>query len=156
MLSTSAQYALRVVAELARVDTGASVNARVLADRLAIPRGYLAKVLARLTRARLLVASRGFHGGHRLARDPRSVKLAEVVDLIEGVRPPVPCLRQPSEECGIASSCTERGCWREALVALETFLADRTVADLAGLPPEELAPDRLRPARAGRSGSHAR
>ena len=46
-----------------------------------VSRGHLMKVVNTLTRAELLIAHRGRNGRLMLARDPKSINLAEVLSL---------------------------------------------------------------------------
>jgi Rrf2 family protein len=83
-LSKKADYALMAVRHLAGGTAGASVSAREIAEAYAIPPELLAKVLQRLVRARVLVSVQGTRGGYRLAGDPRSMSVADVIQAIDG------------------------------------------------------------------------
>ena len=70
IFGTSATHALRALAYLAANEHEEAILGRDLAEEIAVPGHYLAKVLATLSRAGLLSASRGARGGYRLARRP--------------------------------------------------------------------------------------
>ena len=57
---------------------------REIAELYAIPAELLAKVLQKLVRARLLVSVQGTRGGYRLAGDPRTLTVADVIQAIDG------------------------------------------------------------------------
>jgi Rrf2 family protein len=83
-LSKKADYALMAVRHLAGGAAGASVSAREIAEAYAIPPELLAKVLQRLVRARVLLSVQGTRGGYRLAGDPRTMSVADVIQAIDG------------------------------------------------------------------------
>lgn len=49
-----------------------------------LPKAYLSKTLQALARAGIIVGLHGTHGGYRLAREPHSINLLEIVQAIEG------------------------------------------------------------------------
>jgi Rrf2 family protein len=55
-----------------------------IATRFHASKHHLAKVLQQLVRAKLVVATRGAAGGHRLARDPGEITLLDIVEVFEG------------------------------------------------------------------------
>lgn len=134
MVSLTAEYALRAVVQIARAGPGCPVLARDLAVEARIPPHYLAKVLATLTRVRLLVGTRGTHGGYRLARPPSGIRLIEVVAPFHRRDTRTMCLLRPDHECDEADPCTAHAAWKQVRQSLREFLENRTVGDLAGLP----------------------
>jgi Rrf2 family protein len=81
MLSTTAEYALRVVVFLAeqpeRFYTAADIAARTQ-----VPTGYLYKVVQSLVRAGLLNSQRGKNGGVKLAGSAETITLYDVVHVV--------------------------------------------------------------------------
>lgn len=128
--SASTTHALRAVAWLAAHADGAAVLGRDLAQRLRIPPDYLSKVLATLARSGVLTATRGARGGYRLARAPGRIKLAEVVEPLEGVRARGGCLLRPGRPCRDTGACAAHASWGGVNEAYRTFLERTTVADL--------------------------
>ncbi len=133
MLTLTAEYAIRSLVALARAGTGVRVATHDLAARLGIPPGYLSKVLAALTRAGLLSATRGAHGGHRLTGAAAEIRLMDVVGIIDGSTRRARCVRNPAEPCVDDGTCSEVGCWTDVRWNFRRFLEERTIADLAGL-----------------------
>lgn len=143
MVTLTAEYALRALVHLARTGTERSVLARDLAHEAQIPPHYLAKVLATLTRVRLLVGTRGTHGGYRLARPASEIRLIEVVAPFDRRDARTMCLLRPDHECDETDPCTAHAAWKQVRLSLREFLENRTVGDLAGLPagsPEIIGP----------------
>jgi Rrf2 family protein len=95
-----------------------------------VPADYLLKVLARLTRAGVLSASRGVNGGYRLARDADRIPLMDVVRPFEGERTEPRCLLRPGEPCRERDSCGAHDAWCVVQGTYQEFLANTTVADI--------------------------
>ena len=82
-LNKSTMIGLYAMMELAR-EPGAMLTAGEIADRFHASRHHLVKVLQQLARAGLVESERGAAGGHRLSQDPKSVTLAQIVEVFEG------------------------------------------------------------------------
>src|SRR5437660_10471024 len=94
-VSQKTEYAMRAMTELAvRADTEGDglVPARSLAEAQHIPLRFLEQQLGTLHKAGLVESFRGAGGGCRLARDPAEVRVADVVDAIEGALYPMNCM----------------------------------------------------------------
>ena len=83
-VSAKSDYALRALIEIATNTEGAAVSAEELGKRQDIPRGFLQAILADLRRADIVMSQRGQAGGWRLARDPDSVTVADVIRAVDG------------------------------------------------------------------------
>ena len=82
-ISAKADYALRALCVLATTDER-PVKAQEIAEAQGIPRTFLDQILLDLRRAGMLESRRGPDGGHRLARPPYAITVADVVRAIEG------------------------------------------------------------------------
>jgi Rrf2 family iron-sulfur cluster assembly transcriptional regulator len=131
MLSTTAQYALRALSQLASMPPDDPVRGKELAERSGVPANYLSKLLLTLGNAGLIEASRGTGGGYRLARRPDHVFLAEVVELIDGGVARPQCLLGLRADCSDDNPCCAHQSWRSAKLAYLEFLRTTTLADIA-------------------------
>lgn len=85
MLSTSCKYAIRAVIYLGLPENiGLQLGIRKISDDLKIPSPYLAKILQMLTRGKVLISSKGPGGGFKLASDPESISLYDIVRVMDG------------------------------------------------------------------------
>ena len=94
-VSQKTEYAMRALIELAlrRNAHGDSlVPARSLAESQRIPLRFLEQQLGALHKAGLVESFRGAGGGCRLAKDPVEIRVADIVDAIEGPTYPMHCL----------------------------------------------------------------
>lgn len=88
-LSKKADYALLALQYMASVQYGELSNARVvntkeIAEEHHIPVELLAKVLQTLAKHDIIESQNGPKGGYVLARDPKSITIAQVLESIEG------------------------------------------------------------------------
>jgi Rrf2 family protein len=84
-LSARTEYACLAMLQLASdYDSREPVQIRRIADEHGIPAPFLVQILLQLKSASLVTSTRGAAGGYRLARNPRNISLAEVVQVMEG------------------------------------------------------------------------
>jgi len=67
------------------------LSSRELAELQGISASYLAKVMPKLERAEIVKASEGVRGGYLLARDPKDLSVLQIVEAIDGEKPPFDC-----------------------------------------------------------------
>jgi Rrf2 family protein len=149
MLSTTAEHAIRALAELASLRPGEAIHGRQLAHKADIPANYLSKILWTLGHAGLIDATRGSGGGYRLRRDPAGIRLAEVINLFDRPKWRAHCFLSCSRECSDADACLAHQSWLEVREAYQRFLESTTIAQISNPSPVQPAQNR----KAGRSGA---
>ena len=82
-ITTKSPYALRALAELGRSGKG-PVPIGELARRRDIPVQFLEQLFATLRRAGVLNSQRGVKGGYSFAREPATITVLEIVELLDG------------------------------------------------------------------------
>src|SRR5207249_677335 len=97
-VSQKTEYALRAMIELARNSEGLT-SAREISESQHIPLRFLEQQLGALSKAGLVESFRGAGGGCRLSKDAREIKVADVVDAIEGPFYPMFCLNPEDHTC---------------------------------------------------------
>ena len=84
-VSTRGDYACRALLSLAlHADTGTPTSVRDIADRTGLPQPYLEQILLALKGAGLVKSKRGVGGGYVLAREPRDIRLSEIISAVDG------------------------------------------------------------------------
>lgn len=83
-LSRTACYAIHAVVFMAAQGTNQIVIGHRAAKTLAIPEGFLLRILVALSRADILRSVKGPNGGYRLARPAREISLLNVIEAVEG------------------------------------------------------------------------
>jgi Rrf2 family transcriptional regulator, cysteine metabolism repressor len=83
-ITSKSPYAVLALAELGRSAGGGPVPIGELARRREVPVQFLEQLFAVLRRAGVLNSQRGVKGGYSFARDPATVSVLEVVELLDG------------------------------------------------------------------------
>jgi Rrf2 family protein len=131
LLSVTSQYAVRALAQLAREHNERSMLGKELAEKAEIPPNYLAKILLSLKNAGMLGTARGSRGGYWLVREPKSIRLIEIVQLFDQTVTPQPCILGERDQCSPEQPCSAHQRWHEIRKAYTDFLENTTISDLA-------------------------
>ena len=123
MISTKGRYALRVMLDLADHNTGDYIPLKDIAQRLE-------NILASLSRANLVDATRGKGGGYRLCRPPKDYAAGEILRLAEGSLASVSCLRGEQKGCEKAGHCRALPLWEGLDQVIDQYLDSVSLADL--------------------------
>lgn len=100
-ISEAASLAIHSMAMIA--NSPEMLNVNQIADRTKASRNHLAKVMQVLVKNNYLNSVRGPHGGFTIKRDPSSISLLEIYELIDGTL--------QGHYCGIDSDkCTFQSC----------------------------------------------
>ncbi len=103
-------YAVRVMVFLARQSIGKRVSTLTIQEEMLVPRPFLQRIGADLSKAGLVRTFPGPNGGLELARPAGSVNLRHVWEAIEGPLLVSDCLKAP-QECPLDSGCPVRPRW---------------------------------------------
>lgn len=129
-LTRAADYAIRVMIHMAGLPPGTTVRLRTLANEVAVPESFLAKVLQTLTRAGLVLSRRGPDGGFELVPSSMQATTLDVIDAIEGPVQLNSCLGEDGC-CERRDWCPAHSVWAEAQIAMLTVLSRETIGELA-------------------------
>ena len=91
-------------------------------------RGYLEQVATPLRRAGLISGQKGSGGGYLLAKNPREIKIKNIIEAIEGPISLVDCLGKTA--CSLNNRCTSKSLWAELQNKIIKTLNDLTLTDL--------------------------
>jgi Rrf2 family cysteine metabolism transcriptional repressor len=83
-ITSKSPYAVLALAELGRSAGQLPVPIGELARRRDVPVQFLEQLFATLRRAGVISSQRGVKGGYRFAREPASVSVLEIVELLDG------------------------------------------------------------------------
>jgi Rrf2 family cysteine metabolism transcriptional repressor len=126
-------YGAHAVIELARRYGQGPVQCAEIAASQKIPEAYLDQLLSGLRRVGIVRSVRGPHGGHELARDPRTLTLGDVVTALEGPVVPHEFVHDPSADSsapGGSVGCAVRHAWLAAAEASQRVLDRTTIQEL--------------------------
>lgn len=131
-ITRQADYAIRAVRYLSRMNGGQRAATSTVAREMKIPPSFLAKIISQLSIAGLLHTSRGARGGVTLARDPKDISLLDVVEAIDGPILLNECVGDPGK-CEFADECAMHPIWMEAQEILTKRLRETNFASLTNL-----------------------
>ncbi len=110
-LSPAAEFAVRGVSVLVKNYGRGPVPIGRICRQRDLAREYLVKIFAALSRAGIVTAVRGKHGGYVLGRSPRDISLLEVIETVEGQIALNYCQYEPprcdEEDCPLRPVWTE-------------------------------------------------
>lgn len=130
-LSKRGSYAAAAAICLARAyETGRPKKLREISAEMAIPRTFVSQILGDLVHAGIAVSSFGRDGGHRLARPPQQVTVAEVIEAAEGPLASARCALGDGP-CRWHAVCPMHETMTAATASLREVLASTTLAVLA-------------------------
>ena len=112
-ITSKSPYAVVALAELGRSAGSDPVPIGELARRREVPVQFLEQLFAVLRRGGIISSQRGVKGGYRFARDPSSVSVLEIVELLDG-----PLGRDA------------KGTFADAAQAARKVLGETTIADV--------------------------
>ncbi len=128
-ITRQADYAVRAVLHLARINGSQRAATSQVAQEQHIPPSFLAKIISQLSIAGLLHTSRGARGGVTLAREPKAITLLEVIEAIDGPIMLNECVGD-SSTCTFDDDCPLRPVWCEAQNELVTRLQNTNFQQL--------------------------
>jgi DNA-binding IscR family transcriptional regulator len=83
-ITSKSPYAVLALAELARSPGSEPVPIGELARRREVPVQFLEQLFAVLRRGGVISSQRGVKGGYRFAREPSTITVLEIVELLDG------------------------------------------------------------------------
>jgi len=83
-ITSKSPYAVLALAELGRSTASGPVPIGELARRRDVPVQFLEQLFAALRRGGIISSQRGVKGGYRFAREPSTVTVLEIVELLDG------------------------------------------------------------------------
>ncbi len=127
LLSDACDYGLRAVIWLAQRPAEAYKVKEIAEGTKAAP-GYLIKVLQELTKAGILTARRGSHGGFTLQSDPASLTALDVINAIDPIERIESCPLQFKSHS--LQLCAMHRCIDDAMASIEETFQRTTIRDV--------------------------
>jgi Rrf2 family transcriptional regulator, cysteine metabolism repressor len=127
-VSAKAEYACVAMVELAaRTGENQPVQIKTIAEGHGISPRFLVQILLQLKGAGLVASSRGSAGGYQLARSPKEIRLADIINIID---------RSPQGHSALTSLPQSlvvqaiHEVWQEVTAEEQRILEQTTLADL--------------------------
>ncbi len=123
-------YGIRSVLYLARQPFKKVSFVNEISEEYKIPRSFLAKILQKLVKAKIVRSYRGVKGGFSLARQARDITVLDVIEAIEGKLSINLCLAD-KKKCGFSKHCPTHFLWINVQAKLAESLKKTSFEDLA-------------------------
>lgn len=133
MLSKKTQYAFKALTFIAERKKEGPVLIAEIAQKKKIPLKFLENILLELRKAGLLESKKGKGGGYFFKVEPKDIRLAQVMRLIEGPIALLPCVSLNFyQKC---KDCDEKKCGLNKVMIqvrdnMLSILENKTVLDL--------------------------
>ncbi|MBN2190382.1 MAG: Rrf2 family transcriptional regulator [Candidatus Aureabacteria bacterium] len=128
-LSTRSRYGLRLMCDLASCYGKGPVLLKDIARREDISEKYLSNIVIPLRGCGMVISTRGAHGGYALAKAPDSIKIRDIIEILEGDLCLVECVKN-SGACKRSSFCLSRDIWMDIKKKIYDVLDSVTLKDL--------------------------
>lgn len=130
MISTKGRYALRVLIDLAQIDSDNYIPLKEIAERQEISKKYLEIIVKDLVAGGLLLAASGKGGGYKLSKEPEEYTVGEILELMEGPLSSVACLAADTNDCPRRDTCNTLPMWKEYDQMIHDFFYGKHLSDL--------------------------
>ncbi|MCP4375687.1 MAG: Rrf2 family transcriptional regulator [bacterium] len=134
-LTKKTGYALVAMSHLSQLDSGRLASAREIANLFNVPTSLLMNVLKELASVGYIDSVRGAHGGYRMAIDPETISLADLVSTLEGPVRLAECLIEVGSDdgectCQAMAKCPVTDPVHRVQRKLKDFLASVTLDEI--------------------------
>lgn len=131
-INRQTDYAVRVVLALAKQGEGARVSSAEIQREMLIPKALMARIVAQLAQAGLILTFPGRDGGLQIARPPSQISMKDVVEAFEGPIQISDCITPGGEnDCPFIHVCPVRSKWGRIQSAMLREMKSILFSDLA-------------------------
>lgn len=139
-LTRFTDFSLRVLMSLAAKPAELATVA-ALAEEHGISRHHLTRVVHQLGIKGYIETMRGKGGGFRLAREPKTIRVGDVVRDMESGFEIAECFQPGQSACRLMPGCALKGALAEAAQAFLATLDRYSLADLMPAPGQQFMPE---------------
>jgi Rrf2 family transcriptional regulator, iron-sulfur cluster assembly transcription factor len=129
-ITTKGRYALRIMVDLAQQHSDEFIPLSKISERQEISEKYSEMIIGLLSKAGLVISSRGKGGGYKLSKPIEKYTVGCVLKAVEGSLASVSCLELPENICPNAGNCITLPMWRELDRRIDEYLESVTIIDL--------------------------
>ena len=131
-ITSSIEYATRLMVTLAEEYGNAPVPAERLAEADNVPADYVSQILVKLRRAGLVTSHRGSAGGYSLSRTPAEITIEQVVRAVDGAVFEEVCERYDAgtKDCRHQGQCAISPVWTKLGELVTRYFEGVTLASI--------------------------
>ena len=135
MLSKKTKYGIKALTYLANREDNCPVQISEIAKSKNISHKFLESILLTLRKASVLGSKKGKGGGYYLIKEPKEIKMTEVIRSLEGPIAMVPCVSlnfyEKCDDCPDENACSVHKLMIQVRDNTLSVLRNTTLADLA-------------------------
>jgi Rrf2 family cysteine metabolism transcriptional repressor len=129
--STKSRYGLRAVLDIAIHGENGPITINNIADRQDISERYLEQLMTSLKNSGFVKSVRGAQGGYILSKEPKDIKVGDIIRALDGPITPVACVGEEyTDDCTRKEACATRLIWNEVKKSIDVVLDKYTIEDL--------------------------
>jgi Rrf2 family protein len=128
LVTRETDYAVRTILYLAK-ERNRTASVTEVAQAMHIPKSFLAKILQRLVKSKILTSTRGVNGGFQLAKKTSDISLLSIMEAIQGPAGINLCAVD-SRKCKWSADCSVHPVWVDIRKEVERRLRKQTIAEL--------------------------
>lgn len=137
-ISRKLRYGLRAMISLALYYQTGYVSAKDISNSESIPLDYLEQIFNKLKQAGLVKTTRGPHGGYALSRTPSSIKIKDIMDVLDASPYLTDCLNGKAKQaCNRVDSCSTKPFWQMLDKAIQSIAESTSLKDLSEKNPNQ-------------------
>ena len=129
-MTRESDYGIRSVLYLAGKPFSKVSFVNEISEEYKIPRSFLAKILQKLVKAKIVRSYRGVKGGFSLARQAREINVLEVLEAIDGKLALNLCITD-KKKCSFSKQCPSHALWFSVQAKVTDMLKKANFEDLA-------------------------
>jgi Rrf2 family protein len=126
IFSKKCEYGLQAVLYLASQSDREVIPAEEIAYKLYIPKEFVSKILQSLTESGIVNSRKGKSGGFAIAKDPKKIKLIDIVAAIDGLSIFSSCVLG-FPQCNPENPCPLHDKWGKLRSKAYSMLSDETL-----------------------------
>lgn len=135
MISKKTKYGIKAMAYLAKQPSRSPVQTAEIALTENISQKFLESILLDLRKKGFLGAKKGKGGGYYLLREPKDIRMVDVIRLLEGPIAMLPCVSlnfyEKCDDCPDELGCSVHALMLKVRDATLEVLGQNTLADIA-------------------------
>lgn len=127
-LSTKGRYGVKAMVELAIHYGDSPLSIKTISQRQGISEYYLEQLFYPLRKAKLINSIRGAQGGYILGREPKDIKVSDIMYVLEGPIEIADCIEGVA--CDNIDCCATRLLWTKIKSSIDEVMEGITLQDI--------------------------
>ena len=127
-LSTKGRYGVKAMVELAIHYGDSPLSIKTISQRQGISEYYLEQLFSPLRKAKLINSIRGAQGGYILGREPKDIKVSDIMYVLEGPIEIADCIKGVA--CNNIDCCATRLLWTKIKNSIDEVMEGITLQDI--------------------------